>query len=596
MTDLNFKQNKARFAAGIFALVLLFVLIFFTENNFLKDDPRMAQILAIETGLLKKWQEIGSLKKNLTYAKNGDEVRLLQRMLSQDTTAYPEKKITGYYGDATKQAVQNFQKEYGLRGTGEVDEITRGKLNEIFHLALCPSAASAYPDLSLRKIDKDNALPLDYAPERLLDVSGGVKTVGIICIKDEAATGLKKMFQDAEKDGVKFMVTSGYRRPEIQQYLYDLWLKLEGEKASDYIAKPGFSEHQLGTAVDLTDASIGYAGVSNKFAISKGGLWLWRNAQKYGFIMSFPKNKKKETGFGWEPWHWRFVGVETALRLKNEGKVFNELNLNEEPLVYKGDDKVTLSADAFVSIWVDSGGKEKILIEKNKNKQLPIASITKLMTAMIGRERLDDGDKIVFSDESLKTKGASGFYQSGESLFFKDAIVAMLIGSQNETASAIAEKIGTDEFVRNMNEKAAKLGLERTRFVNPSGVDPEIGDEEMNISTVYNIYQLVRFINEQYPDILEVTKRETFQIKNTGDVLIGEAINTNKLLSGSGLPFNVLGGKTGETARAKKNLVLMTDAPCGGKIISVVLDSGDNFTDMKKLLEYIDGSYSFACL
>ena len=58
MTDLNFKQNKARFAAGIFALVLLFVLIFFTENNFLKDDPRMAQILAIETGLLKKWQEI----------------------------------------------------------------------------------------------------------------------------------------------------------------------------------------------------------------------------------------------------------------------------------------------------------------------------------------------------------------------------------------------------------------------------------------------------------------------------------------------------------------------------------------------------------
>lgn len=133
------------------------------------------------------------------------------------------------------------------------------------------------------------------------------------------------MFDAASRDGVTLMVTSGYRSPDIQQYLYDYWLRLFGPGVLNEIARPGVSEHQLGTTVDLSDKSIGYASVEPKFATSKGGKWLSRHAHEYGFTLSYPAGRDATTGFTYEPWHWRYVGVDVATQLHESDKAFNEV-------------------------------------------------------------------------------------------------------------------------------------------------------------------------------------------------------------------------------------------------------------------------------
>ncbi len=157
-------------------LLVLFILLLSSKLPILSFDnhSQLAQIIAIETDLLKKWQENGSLKNNLTYNSEGGDVRLLQRMLSQDDAAYPEKKITGYYGDLTKQAVRNFQREYRLPETGTVDMATRKKLNEIFLSHLCPEPVAIYPEFMMKKVGVNYRVPSDYVPPLLVDISAKV--------------------------------------------------------------------------------------------------------------------------------------------------------------------------------------------------------------------------------------------------------------------------------------------------------------------------------------------------------------------------------------------------------------------------------------
>lgn len=313
---------------GVLSIVLIALLSSKLSVLNFGNQNQLAQIIAIETELLKKWSQNGSLKNNLAYNSEGNDVVLLQRMLSQDSVAYPEKKITGYYGDLTLSAVKSFQREYGLAQSGVVDTTTRKKLNEIFLSHLCPEPVSVYPDFLMKKVRTNTPVPSDYVSPLLKDISAKVKTVGIVCLRSDVLPYVVQMFADAERDGVELMITSGYRKPEIQKYLYDFWIQVEGDKAINEIAEPGLSEHQLGTTIDLTDSSINFAGVDDRFADSKGGKWLQANAYKYGFTMSFPEGKQNITGFTYEPWHWRYIGVSAATTLREAGITYNESNFD----------------------------------------------------------------------------------------------------------------------------------------------------------------------------------------------------------------------------------------------------------------------------
>lgn len=265
------------------------------------------------------------------------------------------------------------------------------------------------------------------------------------------------------------------------------------------------------------------------------------------------------------------------------------------PVIKQNAGAPSLSAESFISVSVTNDGFEKILFEKNKEKQLPIASITKLMTALVASEKYKLDDIITISEDSLKIDGLSGIYKPGDHFFFYNALRAMLIASHNEIAHTLALQTGIPLFIDLMNKKAFELGLSNTIFANETGLDPEIGSNSINRSTVFDIYKLARHIKENNSDIFYITSQNELDLFGIDKNFIGTIRNTNKLLSDQEIPFHMIGGKTGETDLAKQNLTVVTEAPCGGKIYSVVLDSQNRFDDMKKLLLYINNSYDWSC-
>lgn len=271
------------------------------------------------------------------------------------------------------------------------------------------------------------------------------------------------------------------------------------------------------------------------------------------------------------------------------------IDLNGLPAIKENANDLTLSAESFISVFAGADGKEKILIEKNKNRQLPIASITKLFVALAANERYKSDSVIQISKESLEIKGVSGIYYAGESFLFLDALRAMLVGSHNEIASALAEQTSTDEFVSAMNKKASELGLLNTRFFNPTGLDPSPESDSINYSSVYDLYKLAKYIQENQPGILSITTNKEFRLFDAGGNFVAVVTSTDKLLGREDIPFRIIGGKTGETPRAKQNLVLVTESPCGGNLFNVVLGSQNNFGDMEKLLRHVNESYSWSC-
>lgn len=252
----------------------------------------------------------------------------------------------------------------------------------------------------------------------------------------------------------------------------------------------------------------------------------------------------------------------------------------------------SLSASSFISVFVSAEDNEQILASRDEHAQFLIASITKLMTAFVARERYKGYDEMSVSAESLSESWPSGAYAPGTKLFFKDALYALLIPSHNEIGNAIAEREGKDEFVRLMNNKASELGLRDTRFINPTGLE-EGGAG--NLSTAFDIYTLARHIYNRFPDILSVTRHPEFQIFDIRGNFITAVKNTNLLLSDTGAPLSIIGGKTGSTPTAKQNLAIVAQAPCGGMVIAVVLRSDDSFADMKALLAYARDGWVWAC-
>lgn len=108
------------------------------------------------------------------------------------------------------------------------------------------------------------------------------------------------------------VAADGWRSYQTQQRLYSYWESIYGPGAGGVSAPPGASMHQLGTAVDFTNAYAGYA-LNYYFGYSQAYYWLLNNARYYGYVLTYPPGGQAETGFVWEPWQWRYVGVENAI-------------------------------------------------------------------------------------------------------------------------------------------------------------------------------------------------------------------------------------------------------------------------------------------
>jgi D-alanyl-D-alanine carboxypeptidase len=174
-------------------------------------------------------------------------------------------------------------------------------------------------------INKNIRLPDDYEPADLVSIDNKASTTTKgLKLRSEAAGALKKMAKAAKKDGVNLIVLSAYRSFWNQQATFSMWVGSAGiSSAETFSARPGHSQHQLGTTVDVTSESVNL-GLAENFDQSKEGSWLTKNAYKFGFVVSYPKGKQNITGYIYEPWHYRYIGAENAQKMIDSGLILEE--------------------------------------------------------------------------------------------------------------------------------------------------------------------------------------------------------------------------------------------------------------------------------
>lgn len=127
-----------------------------------------------------------------------------------------------------------------------------------------------------------------------------------------------EMKNAAARDGITLTIVSGYRSYARQEKLYNNYVAKDGRDEADrYSARPGHSEHQSGLAMDLNS-------VEDSFANTKEAKWIAENCAKYGFIIRYPKDKEEQTGYIYEPWHVRYLGVDLAEEITASGLCFEE--------------------------------------------------------------------------------------------------------------------------------------------------------------------------------------------------------------------------------------------------------------------------------
>jgi zinc D-Ala-D-Ala carboxypeptidase len=179
-------------------------------------------------------------------------------------------------------------------------------------------------------VDRSHALPQDYAPKDLVPLTAsGVPTVGgrDLMLRREAAEHLKDLAAAAAADGEELVVASAFRSYLDQSYTYERLKSIYGPEADAMSASPGHSQHQLGTAVDFTNSVAAYQ-VQPIFGQTSAAWWLQNHAAQYGFVLSYPPGKD-ETGYQFEPWHYRYIGLENARRLQKSGLTLQEFLVRE---------------------------------------------------------------------------------------------------------------------------------------------------------------------------------------------------------------------------------------------------------------------------
>lgn len=172
--------------------------------------------------------------------------------------------------------------------------------------------------------DEDKRLDRSYEPNTLVKSKLPIKAYKTEQYLDKTVDdAAKKMFDDAKKDGIILYGLSLYRSYDEQNEIYTSKVDNIGqEKTEMYSAPPGASEHQTGFAFDLV--SNNYTKLEEGFAKTKAYKWLDEHCQEYGFILRYPKEKEDITTYQYEPWHYRYVGIENAKKIKEKDMCLEE--------------------------------------------------------------------------------------------------------------------------------------------------------------------------------------------------------------------------------------------------------------------------------
>ncbi len=239
-----------------------------------------------------------------------------------------------------------------------------------------------------------------------------------------------------------------------------------------------------------------------------------------------------------------------------EASASNQMPLTNLPVYHQGAGNLQIEAPSAISIAVGFEN-DKVLFAKNETEQLPIASLTKLMTALVVFERYDVSQ-------------------------VHDLLFDMLIESSNEAAQTLSGMMGQEAFVAAMNARAKDLGMANTHFADSSGLSPQ------SVSSAQDVVTLAEYLFEQYPLFREIISLPTYQLRVNNQFYT--IANTNKLLGQD----NIIGGKTGFTQEAKGcMMVVQQSLQESHYIISVVLGSQDRFLETKHIIEWASQAYTW---
>lgn len=152
---------------------------------------------------------------------------------------------------------------------------------------------------------------IDWEPNDLVDFEGQQ-------LRAEAARAARTMMDAAKAEGVTLTVSSAYRSYAVQQQTYQHWVSVNGQRLADQLsARPGYSEHQTGLAIDFSSPEG--CRLEECYEDTRAGRWLAKNAPNYGFILRFPKGQQAITGYLFEPWHYRYLGKDLAAQYTVSG-------------------------------------------------------------------------------------------------------------------------------------------------------------------------------------------------------------------------------------------------------------------------------------
>ena len=237
------------------------------------------------------------------------------------------------------------------------------------------------------------------------------------------------------------------------------------------------------------------------------------------------------------------------------------------------------SATSAILMDTDSG---RIIYQKDIHNVRSVASISKIMTAIVAIESGKLDEIVIIGDEINSAYGSGIYIKVGEELTLRDLVYGLMLRSGNDAALAIAHFVGgsVDNFVNLMNNQAKQIGMTQTTFNNPSGLDQEKG----NYSTAYDMALLTKYAM-QNPEFKTIVGTKKYELKTNLNYYLWN--NKNKLLT---TYKYATGGKTGFTTKAKRTLVT-TASKNNVNLVAVTLNDGNDFEDHKNLFEEAFNEY-----
>ncbi|MFA6257315.1 MAG: CapA family protein [Candidatus Paceibacterota bacterium] len=277
------------------------------------------------------------------------------------------------------------------------------------------------------------------------------------------------------------------------------------------------------------------------------------------FLFSFLKN-----GIALEP--KESVMLAEALTFKEEKPKYFYINKSEG-----AQPKVT--AQAFLVGDLKTG---EVILAKNQGKKFPMASVSKLMTALVTSELAKSEDIVSVSNRAVATLGQNGELRTGEKIKATDLVYPLLLESSNDAAEALAEYFGREEFLKKMNLQAEQIDLSSTSYEDPSGLSPN------NKSTAADLFKLVGYIEEKHGELFDITTKRSYK------TLKHNWSNISQFLGKDGYA----GGKSGYTDAALQSGVAIFDLPLGESgtrpIAITLLRSRDRKKDVENILKYLE--------